>query len=371
MTKVLNIITDSNIGGAGRCLINYLRYCDRSHFEVKIILPRGSLLIPEIQSLHFPYIEADHIAERSFSPKAIGSLYAIIRREKPDIVHTHGSFSGRIAAKFAGARVIYTRHGAFPVSAKLKAGPGHWLNGIINNYFAHEIVAVSPATAENLVESGVSAKKITVIANGVAQLPQVPPERIRELKELWNLPDGVFTAGLPARLEVYKGHRILLEAAAVLKNQGRDFRILIAGSGAEESAIRDLIHQLDLSRYVLFLGFVQDMAELFSVMDVQLNCSYESEACSLSIIEGMGAGVPAVASRCSGNPWLVEDGVTGLLFENGDSADLARKLAFLMDHPDRLLPMRNASSQAYQSRFTGSIFAANLEHLYQKTLNRK
>ena len=371
MIKVLNIITDSNIGGAGRCLINYLRYCDRSNFEVKVILPRGSLLIPEVQALDYSYIEADHIAERSFSPEALGALLAIIRRERPDIVHTHGSFSGRIAAKLAGCKVIYTRHGAFPVSPKLKSGPGHWLNGLINGFFAHQIVAVSPATAENLVESGVREKKITVIANGVAQLPTVSPEKTRMLKAQWNLPEGTFVAGFPARLEVYKGHQLLLDAAARLKAQGRDFRILIAGSGTEEAAIQAKIQELDLSSHVLFLGFVEDMAGLFSVMDVQLNCSYESEACSLSIIEGMGAGVPAVASRCSGNPWLVADGVTGLLFENNDSADLARKLAFLMDHPEQLESMRLASLQAYQRRFTGEIFAANLESLYQNTLNRK
>ena len=191
------------------------------------------------------------------------------------------------------------------------------------------------------------------------------------LKAQWNLPEGTFVAGFPARLEVYKGHQLLLDAAARLKAQGRDFRILIAGSGTEEAAIQAKIQELDLSSHVLFLGFVEDMAGLFSVMDVQLNCSYESEACSLSIIEGMGAGVPAVASRCSGNPWLVADGVTGLLFENNDSADLARKLAFLMDHPEQLESMRLASLQAYQRRFTGEIFAANLESLYQNTLNRK
>ena len=66
MKKVLNILTDSNIGGAGRCLINYLKYCDRSRFDVRVVLPRDSLLIPAVRTLDIPVIEVDGIAERSF-----------------------------------------------------------------------------------------------------------------------------------------------------------------------------------------------------------------------------------------------------------------------------------------------------------------
>ena len=88
MTRIIHIISDSNIGGAGRCLVNYLRCHDRSRFAVSVILPRGSLLIPEITALDVPYIEADGIAERSFSPAAVRTLTEILKREKPHIVHT-------------------------------------------------------------------------------------------------------------------------------------------------------------------------------------------------------------------------------------------------------------------------------------------
>ena len=102
MPKLIHIISDSNIGGAGRCLVNYLRCHDRSRFDTSVILPRGSLLIPEIAALDVPYFEVDGIAEHSFSPEAVGSLCPLLRREKPAIVHTHGSFSGRLAANLCG-----------------------------------------------------------------------------------------------------------------------------------------------------------------------------------------------------------------------------------------------------------------------------
>ena len=80
MIKVLNILTDSNIGGAGRCLINYLKYCDRDRFSVQVVLPRNSKLKPEVTALNVPVIEADGIAEQSFSFAGVGILKRSFRR---------------------------------------------------------------------------------------------------------------------------------------------------------------------------------------------------------------------------------------------------------------------------------------------------
>lgn len=368
--KILNILTDSNIGGAGRCLINYLKYCDREKFSVTVVVPRGSALIPEILALDTPVVEADGIAERSFSPEAIGSLRKIIRREKPDIVHTHGSFSGRIAARLAGSRVIYTRHSAFPVPEYLKKGPGHLINGLVGSFFADHIIAVSPATEENLLDSGLPKKKITVMMNGVAALTPASEQRCLELRRELDIPQGVFTAGIMARLEDYKGHSLLLEAAKELKDQGRDFRFLIGGTGTEEEKLRRTIQELHLEDRVLMLGFVQNVAEILSILDVQLNCSYGTEASSLALIEGMSLGLASVASSYGGNPWQVEDGVTGLLFENKNSRDLAEKLRRLMDDPELLETMRSNAGKAYQEKFTGEIFAKNIESVYTMTYGK-
>lgn len=371
MTKIIHIISDSNIGGAGRCLVNYLRCHDRSRFDVAVILPRGSLLIPEITALDVPCIEADGIAERSFSPAAVRELSRLLRKEKPRIVHTHGSFSGRIAAKLCGSRIVYTRHSAFPVSPRLQKGLFHHLNGWVNGFFADTVIAVSPAARDNLIESGISPKRIRLVGNGVWPLCPATEEQARALRTSLGIPDGCFTAGYPARLEDYKGHDLLLEAARRLKEAGRDFRILVAGRGSQEQMLRRRAEKMGLSEYVRFLGFVEDMAGFLSILDVQLNCSTQSEACSMSIIEGMSLGLPTIASRCSGNPWLVENGVTGLLFENNNAGALTDALTVLMDDPVAREAMGRAARDAYENRFTGEIFAANLEQVYNDILKKK
>ncbi len=370
MIKVLHILTDSNIGGAGRCLINYLQYYNKSRFDVKVVLPKNSKLIPEVEQ-YIPVIAADNIAETSFSFASLKVLKQIIRAEAPDIVHTHGSLSGRVAAKQLGAKVVYTRHSAFPVPRYLKSGLGHRLYGLINAHYADRIIAISPACQQNLLDSGVPGEKIVVMMNGAAPIPRLSDLRRRELRQTLQLPESCFVGGILARLEPYKGHMLLLAAAKSLMDAGREFRFLIGGSGPEEGKLRAKIQELGLTNHVFMLGFVEDVSEILNILDVQINCSWGTEASSLSLIEGMSLGLATVASDYGGNPWQIEDGKTGLLFPSGDSDALRDCLQRLMDEPELLMELKKNALEAYQSEFTGEIFADNVEKVYNQILYRK
>ena len=368
MIRVLNVISDSNIGGAGRVLLNYLQYADRSRFETMIAVPRGSLLCEPLRELGGVVHEVDGLAERSYHKDDVRMLMELIRKVDPDIVHTHGALSGRIAGRRCGKAVIYTRHSAFPVPAKLKYPPGRWVNKLVNEHYADHIIAVSPAAAQNLTDAGISRKKITVMMNGVAPLTRATDEECAALRAELGLAPNVFTAGILARIEPYKGHLYILEAAEQLKREGRRFRILIAGTGSFENEVRRAITEKRLEHEVLFLGFRSDVAKLLSILDVQLNASYGTEASSIALCEGMSLGVPAVASDYGGNPWQIDDGEDGLIFPSRDSGALARALGRLMDEPETLRQMQKRAVEIFRERFTGEIFARNVERVYLNTL---
>lgn len=368
MIRVLNVISDSNIGGAGRVLLNYLQYADRSRFETMIAVPRGSLLCEPLRELGGIVHEVDGLAERSYHKDDVRTLMALIRKVDPDIVHTHGALSGRIAGRRCGKAVIYTRHSAFPVPAKLKYPPGRWVNKLVNEHYADHIIAVSPAAAQNLTDAGISKKKITVMMNGVAPLTRASDEECAALRAELGLDPNVFTAGILARIEPYKGHLYILEAAEQLKREGRNFRILIAGTGSYEDEVRQAIAEKKLENEALFLGFRSDVAKLLSILDVQLNASYGTEASSIALCEGMSLGVPAIASDYGGNPWQIDDGEDGLIFPSRDSTALARALARLMDEPETLGNMQKRAVEIFHERFTGKIFARNVERVYLNTL---
>lgn len=371
MIKVLNIISDTNIGGAGRVLLNYMQSSDRANFDTAVVLPRGSLLKAPLEDLNTTVYEVDGLCDRSYHKDDVNELMALIDRLQPDIVHTHGALSGRIAGRRCGKVVIYTRHSAFPVPAKLKYPPGRWVNKWLNEYYSDHIIAVSPAAAENLTDAGISPKRITTMMNGVAPVLRRPAERAAELRTQWGVPQDAFVLGILARIEPYKGHLHILEAMELLTRQGKLPHLLIAGTGTYEDELRTKAQEMGLADRVHFLGFQSEVADFLSVLDLQLNASYGTETSSLSILEGLSMGLPAVVSSYGGNPWLIDDNEDGLLFENRSSADLARCIARLMDDRDTLTYMSRRAVEIFRRRFTSDIFAQNIESVYYSVLEGK
>lgn len=369
MIRILNIISDTNIGGAGRVILNYLRYADRNKFETLVAIPRGSLLKPLLEEAEVTVYEVDGMADCSYASEDVKALQALIRRVKPDLVHTHGALSGRIAAKRCHVPVVYSRHSAFPVPAKLKYPPGRWVNKLLNEHYADHIIAVSPATRDNLTEGGISPKKITVVMNGVAPVSPISDEEKAALRRSLGLEPDVFTFGILARIEDYKGHLYLVYAAKLLKDRGySNFRILVAGTGAFEEEVTRAVTEMGVEDVVQMLGFRSDAAALLNILDVQLNASYGTEATSMALLEGMSLGLPTIASDYGGNPFVITSGQNGLLFPSKDSAALADAMAELMDHPEEVSIMREKALETYQSRFTGEVFARNTEQIYENVL---
>lgn len=369
MIRVLNIISDTNIGGAGRVILNYLRYADRDKFETLVAIPRGSLLKPLLEEAHVTVYEVDGMADCSYASEDVKALQALIRQVKPDLVHTHGALSGRIAAKRCRVPVVYSRHSAFPVPAKLKYPPGRWVNKLLNEHYADHIIAVSPATRDNLTEGGISPKKITVVMNGVAPVAPISDGEKAALRQSLGLGKEVFTFGILARIEDYKGHLYLVYAAKLLKDRGySNFRILVAGTGAFEEEVTRAVTEMGVEDVVQMLGFRSDAAALLNILDVQLNASYGTEATSMALLEGMSLGLPTIASDYGGNPFVITSGQNGLLFPSKDSAALADAMAELMDHPEEVAIMREKALETYQSRFTGEVFARNTEQIYENVL---
>ena len=363
MIRIAQIISDTNIGGGGRSLLNYLACCDRSRFSPAVILPRGSALKERVEALDVPVREIDAMADKSLDWKAIPLLRQLIHSWKPDLVHTHGSLSGRIAARLCGVRVLYTKHCAFPPSKLQTSPPGRLAGRILDWALSDGVVAVGPSAEENLTSTGIPKEKIHVLFNGVAPLKPAAPEERTRLREELGFAEDDFVVGILARIELYKGHGTLLEAVRNLVQAGRKVKLLVAGQGSFEPELRLRCADLPADT-VVFAGFVEQVERVLGAMDVQVNASYESETSSLSLLEGMSMGLPAIASDCGGNPYLIENGENGLIFPAQDVQALERCIAQLMDHPEERVRMGRRAQEIFQARFTGQEFAKNVEQIY-------
>ncbi len=365
MIKVIEVSSDSNIGGAGKCILTLLREMDRSQFEPVAVLPKNSLLKPHIDELNVRVIEADGIAEKSLDFAAISTLKKIFKEEKPDIVHTHASMSARIAAKLAGAKVVYTRHSVFEPSRTISQGLGKLINGAVNNLFADRIIAVAQAAKENLLATGVSEKKIDVILNGV--YPLLPSDG-SEMRSRLGIAEDEKVVSIVARLEDIKGHDYFIEAANMLLEKGCRAKFVIAGTGSYEEHLKKKVKELKQEDNIIFTGFISDVDKLMSITDIQANASFGTEATSLALLEGMSLGIPAVVSNFGGNPGVVQNGINGFIVPKQDSAALAEGIGKLLGDEELYRKLSEGSVRIFNEVFTAEKMTKNTEDVYRRLM---
>lgn len=368
---VLQILSDTNLGGAGRYLLNLFAAWDREQYDMVLAIPKGAVLTEPVQALGVPVISVDMDGERSIDLIGLLRLREVCVLLRPELVQTHGSLSGRIAARACGAKIVYTRHSAFPVSSRLKSGSGHWMSRWITRHYADLCLAVSPAAEENLLELGAKKERIVTMMNGAEPLVPATPEEREVLSRKYGLEKGVFTAGIFARLEEYKGQTTVLEAAKILKDRGNTLKVLICGAGPMEETLTQRIEALGLQDTAVMCGFVNKVAPLLSMLDVQLNASTGTETSSLALIEGMSLGLPTVASSYGGNPYLIRDGQDGLLFPPGDAGRLADCMEKLMKDPALRSRLSMQARESYETHFTAQVFASGVLRAYDRALGKE
>lgn len=360
MMKIMHVLSDMKIGGAGSWLMNLLGAIDKERFEIKVVLPQGSILADKIRNLGFEVISVDGIKDKSYDAKAVNILYNIFRAERPDIVHTHASLSARLAAKRAGARIINTKH---CIDSRI-TGIRRFAGAFINDRYCDNIIAVSEAVKRNVAENGVPEDKVSVIYGGINPLKILDNKEKSLIRQKWGITEEEIIVGIVARLAEVKGHKYFVDAMEIISRDNDNVRFFIAGIGPKEEELRELIKQKGLTDRVVFTGFVDKVYEVFNIIDINVISSL-SEALCLSLIEGMSVGKPSVATDTGGIPEVIKDGYNGFLVPPGDACRLADAILKLIHDPELRNTMGDRGREIMEKSFTADIMAEKIEGLYE------
>ena len=376
MIKIIHFITDTNIGGAGNLLCLQIKGLDTKRFDISVALPRGSALEEKLISLPCKIIHCRYGADKSFSLENIIECYRIIKDVRPDIVHSHGSLSSRIAATVLRVPSrVFTRHCAPPVPQYMKNPLCQMAFGTINNVLSTSIIATADCARRRLIEMGCNGQKITTVINGSAPLRILSDDEKRVLRAKYGLNEGDFVISYFARLEEKKGHKTLLKAAKICKNECPNFRFFIIGTGSFEQELKRFSHAIGINNAVNFVGFQKDIAPIFNITDVNVNCSYVSETASLSLSEGMSISIPSVASNIGGNPYMVNDEENGLLFPAQDYEALAIALIRLYRDDELYKKCSLGAYARYRKELNNKIMCEKMTSFYlnehRRTRNKK
>jgi sugar transferase (PEP-CTERM/EpsH1 system associated) len=261
-----------------------------------------------------------------------GRAWQLLRRLRPAIIHTRnlGAVDLQWVAWAAGVRRrVHGEHGweaadpegRNPRSVRIRRA----CRPVIQRY-----VPMSQDLAKWLQDCiGVAPGRIRQLYNGVDTRRFSPGNGPDDTRA------GTITVGTVGRLDPVKNQARLLRAVAELRRRepqsAHRLRLLIVGDGPLRASLEALAAQLEMQEIVEFAGARIDTPDLLRRMDVFVLPSI-NEGISNTVLEAMATGLPVVAARVGGNPELVQDGVTGCLYDPAPDGALEQALLpYLLD----------------------------------------
>ena len=337
------------IDGVANAVTNYADIITREHGSAAVVTPYypdADDSVYPYPVLRYPSIDTTKLVGYRAGVPFAPDLMEDLEKRGFDIIHSHCPITSTLLAR--GLReqidkpVVFTYHTKFDidianaVSSKLLQEEAAALL-VANITACDEVWTVSRGAGENLRKLGYQGE-YRVMPNGV-DFPQgrVDEALIAEVTAGFDLPEGLPVFLFVGRMMWYKGIRIILDALKLLKEEGRDFRMVFVGAGGDKEEIVAYSHELGLDGTVLFSEPIRDRerirawycrADLFlfpSTFDTNGLVVREAAACGLASV--------LVAGSCAAED--VDDGISGFLIEENADA-MAARLRELLDAPEAM-----------------------------------
>ena len=295
--------------------------------------------------------------------KSIPKLYTLLKKIKPDAIHTHlfdDALPSLIAARLAGIkiRLITKQDTTF-----------HWFyapKGVkfdrLNNYNATHIIAITEESKKFLIEKEKADKnKITLIHHGIPieKLTNQSEVKKQELITKYNLHNKI-VIGTVARLIEWKGYKHIINAAKIVSEKHPNAIFLFVGEGKQKEELQQIIKKNKLEKNIIFTQWIERdyIPSLYGIMDIYLHAA-SYEPFGFVIAEAMINGTPVVSSRTGSAADAIDHLINGYLSLDNSGEELAKGIFFMLENN------RKKIGEA------GKIKAMSLyafEHMYNKHL---
>ncbi len=351
--RVTHLVTALDHGGIEKLILSFAEHAERRRFAVRVVaLTRGGALSSRLREAG---VEVEELGGRGLVGRVL-RVSRSLRAQPPSILHTHNPgphLVGALARRLVPIPVlVHTKHGRNVKGTVASRLLRRWALASTD-----ALVAVSrdAAEAEGHRER-LRAGQISVIWNGVDLGPEPAPR-----------PRGS-RAICVARLNRIKDHETLLRAARLVADRDPRFELELVGDGAERERVERIRDQLELRDRVRLLGTLDDVRSRLAQANLFVMSSL-SEGISLTVLEAMAAGLPAVVTAVGGNPEIVVEGVTGRLVPARDPDTLASVLIEVLSDPARAEEMGRAGRRRVAEHFDIRRMVREYEALYARLLS--
>lgn len=304
-----------------------------------------------------------------YSPAAIWSIARLCRKRRIDILHAHlqkAVIASLLATYLCRSRLILHEHG--PI---FRRGAGNLYRGFIRLLGSRaDVIIANSEAAKSAVQQTMRTTEvpISVVPNFV-DLQQFDCDRYdrTSVRESLGLDPGKCVVGFVGRLDRAKGADLLVEAAALLRDEGDAYRVLVVGDGPERDGLDAQIHKLGLDRMVILTGLRENTAAVMRAFDVGVVPS-RREAFGIAALELMRMKVPVIVAPVGGLPELVQDGRTGVILPELAPAAIAQAIRKLKEDA-ALREKLSRSAFEHSAAFDGNRAVQQIVEIYERLVS--
>jgi len=374
MIRICYVVDAPFLGGAELYISRLISALDRGAFATSVLMRRDvrdARLVEWADALRGRGTGVVSVPMRlPWVPADAWRIYRALDALAPHIVHVNvpGPYDGQFGlvlpiARATGARTVVTEH--------LPMVPPLWKRALVKRigYRALDVaVTMTRANAGYLIEKqGVPSRKVRVVANGIPRAFGAVENAAQRRWEL-GLKDSQVLVAYVGNILPHKGLRRLIEAMSRAGSRA-SLHLVVAGTGSDEAACRQLAADRGLAAQVTFSGWLStvETEAMLAACDVVALPS-QWEGLPYVLLEAMACARPVIAGRVFGIPEVVDDGVTGVLVDPLRIDEIAHALDRLGDAALRE-KMGAAARTRFERLFTLEIQAARMQALYRSLVN--
>jgi sugar transferase (PEP-CTERM/EpsH1 system associated) len=366
-TRILHFVDNLGKGGLENGLANLIERMDPGRFEHFVCAIRR--LGPTAERLRAAGARVLCLNIQASSRFQVLALQRTIREIDPDVVHSRNwsAIEAVLAGKFARSRgVVHSEHG-LEADTSIREPWRRTCFRRLAFELADRVLSVSHQLRDlHARRTGFAARRITVIHNGVDIRRFQPSSAVRaRVREELGLSQETFCIGCVGNLTPVKDYPTALRGVEAFSLGCSNWRLIVIGEGPERGKLEELVHaNPQMRERVKFLGLSHRVPEMLAAMDVYLLSSV-IEGVSNSLLEAMATGLPVIATAVGGNPEVVVDGESGLLFPAGDFRQLAERLSSLYRQQDLRSRIAQRARRRVQEEFSIDSMVRGYEDVYE------
>jgi len=328
----------SGRGGIEQASLDYCELMHHQGHEVAAMLTVNAEILPDFETRGIPCFKLANAYEWDlFIPRKIR---AYLQEWKPDIIICHGNRAISMTRKAAQKQI--------PVI------------GVAHNYsldrFADLDAMIAPTNdlAHALELKGIPAERI----HQVPHMIQLGGGFIKKTRK------GVPVIGTMGRFVAKKGFDVFIEALALLKGRGLEFRAVLGGDGDEKRKLQKLAEKHKVIDVLQFIGWVEDKKQFFNSIDIFCLPSLH-EPFGIVVLEAMAHKVPLLSSDSEGPSEIITHTQTGVLVQKGNAQALADGLQAMIEDEVYCRELAGHAFDMLRQRYAMPVVAEQMDKTLQ------